>query len=58
MNDLTGFGCLGAVCLAPVVMFVVGLLIGGNKLPWRVRIEKNAREKYEVDADGTPEWKQ
>ncbi len=51
-----GFLCLGSICLAPVVAFVVGLLIGKNKLPFRVRIERNESSPYEVD-DGTPEWK-
>ena len=56
MNDMSGFLCLGSICLLPVVMFVAGLLVGGNRLPFRVRIERNQRNEYEVD-DGSPEWK-
>ena len=57
-NDLSGFLCLGSICLLPVVMFVLGLLVGGNRLPFRIRVEKNTQlaRRYEVD-DGTPEWK-
>lgn len=50
MNDSwLGFGCLGAVCLAPIVTLVVGFLIGRNKLPWSVKIERNQGEKYAVE---------
>ncbi len=53
-SSLTGFLCLGSVCLMPVITFVIGLLVGGNHLPFRVRIERNAiKPYYEVDADGT-----
>ncbi len=57
MENIGGFLCLGSILLAPLVTFVVGLLIGGNKLPFKVRIERNNTQKqYEVD-DGTPvEW--
>lgn len=46
MNDFTGFLCLGSILLAPVVAFVVGFLAGRNKLPWRVRIERNRQERF------------
>lgn len=50
-NDLSGMLCLGSIFLVPVVTFVFGLLIGGNKLPFRVRIEKNIRRQFGVDDD-------
>ena len=58
MNDLTGLGCLGTICMLPVLTFALGVLIGKNKLPFRVRIERTGTEieKYEVD-DGSPDWK-
>jgi len=56
MNDLSGMGCVSLLCLTPIITFTLGLLIGRNKLPFTVRIERNKRAEYEVD-DGTPEWK-
>lgn len=56
MNDLSGLGCLAGLCLTPIIAFVVGIMVGRDKLPFRVRIERNARPEFEVD-DGTPKWK-
>jgi hypothetical protein len=57
MSDFSGFGCLSLLCLAPVITFTLGLLIGRDKLPFRVRIERagTAMQKYEVD-DGETKW--
>lgn len=55
-SDLSGFLCLGSLCLLPIVMFVVGVMVGGNRLPYRVRLERNQRPKFEVD-NGETEWK-
>jgi hypothetical protein len=58
MNDFSGFGCLSLLCLTPIITFTLGVLIGKNKIPFRVRIERTGTdiEKYEVD-DGSPDWK-
>lgn len=56
-SDFSGFLCLGSLCLAPLVTFALGLALGKNKLPFRVRIERNTQlARYEVD-DGETERK-
>ena len=52
MTDLWGYLCVGVLCLLPPSMFVLGFLIGRDRLPFRVTVERN-RAAYEVD-DGTP----
>lgn len=53
-----GLLCLGSICLAPLVAFVVGVLVGKNKLPFRVKIERNeSTTAFEVDDGTTAKWK-
>jgi hypothetical protein len=47
MGNIWGTVCLGAFLFAPIITFVVGYLIGADKLPYKLRIERN--KKYEVD---------
>ncbi len=51
MSEWTGMLCLGGVLGAPIVMFIVGFLMGRNKLPFTVRIERNRKEDYVVESD-------
>lgn len=50
MDSWVGFGCLGAVCLAPIAALVAGYLLGKNALPFSIRIERNHNDdRFAVD---------
>jgi len=49
MNEWTGMLCLGGILLAPVAAFVVGFLAGRNRLPYRIKIERNKPPEFVVD---------
>jgi len=49
MNEFSGMLCLGGVLLAPLFAFVFGFLLGRNRLPYTVRIEKRKQDAYAVD---------
>lgn len=49
MNEWFGMLCLGSIVLLPMATFVAGFLIGRNKLPFTIRIERNNVEKYVVE---------
>ena len=49
MTDLSGFLCLGSILLVPIVAFVVGFLVGRDKLPFKIRIERNRRARFAVE---------
>ena len=49
MGELSGMLCLGSILLAPVVTFALGVLVGRDKLPFKIRIERNAAVRYKVE---------
>jgi len=53
MNEWTGLLCLGSILLAPVAAFVVGFLAGRNRLPYKIKIERNRAETFAVDDGNT-----
>ena len=52
---LTGFLCLGSIVLAPLFTFVIGFLIGRNRLPWTIKIERT-QPKYDVEVGNGSQW--
>ena len=57
MNDLSGWGCLSLLCLTPIITFTFGLMLGRDKLPFRIRVERTtAIERYEVDDGDATKW--
>lgn len=49
MNDFSGFLCLGSIVLVPVVTFVVGFLIGRDRLPFKIVKNTRARARFAVE---------
>lgn len=49
MNEFSGMLCLGSIFLAPVFTFVLGILVGRDKLPFKIRIERNEAVRYKVE---------
>lgn len=43
MNEFSGMLCLGSILLAPLIMFVLGFLLGRNRLPFTVKIERTRK---------------
>lgn len=52
MNELNGMLCLGGILLAPLFAFVFGFLLGRNRLPYTVKIERTRKEPEYVVEDG------
>ena len=48
-SELSGFFCLGSILLAPLVTGVIGFLAGRNRLPFKIRIERNKPDKFIVE---------
>jgi len=58
MNEFSGFLCLGSVLLVPISCLVIGYLVGANRLPFRIHIERNKRTRFAVEDDhDRADWK-
>jgi len=50
MNEVTGYVCLGSVCLGPIITFFIGLAIGRGaiRLPYKL-VKVGEDEQYAVE---------
>jgi len=44
----------GGVLLIPVVMFALGYAVGADKLPFKVRVERNKKKRFAVEDSHDP----
>lgn len=54
MNELSGMLLCGGVLLIPVVMFALGYAVGADKLPFKVRVERNKKKRFAVEDSHDP----
>ncbi len=51
MENASVYGCMSVICLAPIIMFALGIAIGSGRIPYRIRIEKKKEPDYNIQLE-------